>query len=528
VLTLELFRGLPLNLEQLLCHEQGFQLVTATPLQRAICRMETGEPLEELAALPEVIEAIGGQQALGMLPTVAPAVAVLMAAVRSAKSLKAAAKAFRATQVCDVSRLKDGDVARYSVLSIDKDKATAVYEHLVGKIQASPVLSEALLRPPAGESVFLMNISEDAAGNTVKRAVEIKVMAGKRAGGAVVSRWSVGATLDEAPRMNGAEHVVNLPDVLTGLRSRLLRGAQVDLIGSPWAPTGPIYDMYVDRYGRPGADLLFMIAKGPDMHPGHFTPEFCALLEKRDPRAYRTDVLALFADPEDSLLSSLDVEACTRKAPVDLEPNEQPCAAAMDPANRRNAWTLVIVRPNADGKPEVVLARQWIGSKSAPLSSSRVFEQMKPLLELYGVENVWTDQASFNDKFELAQQKGITLLEDDFTESKWREHATLLEKHVSERSISLPPNAAMRADILGIQRRLTARSWQVVLPSTGDGRHGDYAPALCLALKHLPQPEAAEQPSDMDDNEKRICDFILSSKSNPQRHAAERLRSMFQ
>jgi hypothetical protein len=508
------------NLEQLLCHEQGFQLVTATPLQRAICRMETGEPLEELAARADVIEAIGGVQALGLLPSVAPAVSVLMAAVRTAKSQKAAAKAFRATQICDLSKLKDGEIARYSVLSIDKDKANAVYEHLVGKIKASPALSGALLKEPAGESIYVMHPSG--------RPVEIKVMAGKRAGGGLVARWSVGATFDEAPRMNGSDQVVNLPDALSALPARLLPGAQVDLIGSPWAPAGPIYDMFVDRFGRPGDDLLFTVAKGPDMHPGHFTPEFCALLEKRDPRAYRTDVLALFADPEDSLLSSLDVEACTRKAPVDLEPNDQPCAAAMDPANRRNAWTLVIVRPNADGEPEVVLARQWIGSKSAPLASSRVFEQMKPLLELYGVDNVWTDQASFNDKFELAQQKGITLLEDDFTESKWREHATLLEKHVSERSISLPPNAAMRADILGIQRRLTARSWQVVLPSTGDGRHGDYAPALCLALKHLPQPEAAEQPSDMDDNEKRICDFIVSSKSNPQRHAAERLRSMFQ
>ncbi|HEY6921938.1 MAG TPA: hypothetical protein VI653_00605, partial [Steroidobacteraceae bacterium] len=302
-----------MNLESLLTAPDGFQLETATPLQRAICRMETGEPLEELASRDDVIEAIGGVQALGMLPDVAPAISVLMAAVRTAKSQKAAAKAFRATQVCSLDKLKDGEFARYSVLSIDKDKANAVYEHLVGKIQASPILSSALLRPPAGESVWLMNVSEDKAGNTVKRAVEIRVMAGKRAGGAVVARWSVGATLDEAPRMNGSEHVVNLPDVLTGLKARLLPGAQVDLIGSPWAPAGPIYDMYVDRYGRPGADLLFMIAKGPDMHPAHFTPEFCASLnrpksEGGDPEAYRTDVLAQFCDPPDSLLSSIDVE----------------------------------------------------------------------------------------------------------------------------------------------------------------------------------------------------------------------------
>jgi hypothetical protein len=42
-----------------LTHEQGFRL-NATALQRAICRAETGEPLEELASDPAVIEAMGG------------------------------------------------------------------------------------------------------------------------------------------------------------------------------------------------------------------------------------------------------------------------------------------------------------------------------------------------------------------------------------------------------------------------------------------------------------------------------------
>jgi hypothetical protein len=98
---------------------------------------------------------------------------------------------------------------------------------------------------------------------------------------------------------------------------------------------------------------------------------------------------------------------------------------------------------------------------------------------------------------------------------------------VSEHNIELPPNAAMRADILGVQKRLTARSWQIVLPNTGDGRHGDYVPSLVLALKHLPSAYVAPQPSDMDDDEKRICDFINSSRSNAMRHAAERLHGAF-
>lgn len=513
-----------MNLETLLTHEHGFRLTTATPLQRAICRAETGVALDELAELPQVIEALGGIQALQMLMAtvgVAAAIVVLLAAIRSAKSLKVAAKAYRATQTVDLSRLREGEFARYSIVSLDMDKARATFEHFAGSVMASPLLAPTVIKQTA-DSMFIMNAE-------YQKPVEVKVVAGKKAGGSTVARWSAGLAADEAPRMQGQEDgVVNLPDLLTAIRGRLLPGAQIDLLGSPWAPRGPIYDLYIDRFGRPGDDVLFMIAKGPDMNPFHFTPELCARLLKEDPRAYRTDVLALFADPEDSLLSSIDVEACTRAAgSVDLNPNDQPCVAAIDPANRRNAWTLVIMRPRADGAPEVVHVRQWMGSKSAPLRSSRVFEQMKPTLELYGVETLWTDQASFDDKHELAEQADISLAADPFTEAEWKAHAKALEKHVSEHTISLPPNAALRADILGIQRKLTSRSYQIVLPNTGDGRHGDYAPALCLALKHLPHPEFAAEPDYLDDEERRICDFINSSKSNPMKAAADRLRGAF-
>jgi hypothetical protein len=483
--------------------------------------METGEPLEELAERDDVRECVGGIAALNDLPKCAPSTSVLMAAVRTAKSQKAAAKAFRATQICNLDKLKDGEIARYSVCSIDKDKAGAVLEHLTGKIQASPLLSQVLLRPPAGESVFIMHPSG--------RPVEIRVMAGKRAGGALVSRWSIGATFDEAPRMNGADMKVNLPDALVALKARLLKGAQIDLIGSPWAPMGLIYDLFVDRFGRPGDDVLFMIAKGPDMNPLHFTDELCAKLAKEDATAYRTDVLAKFCDPPSSLLSSIDVELCSRKAPLDLEPNDQEHVAAIDPANRKNAWTLTILRPKRNGKPEVALTRQWVGSHAAPLMSSRIFEQIRPLLELYGIEDnaLYTDQANYDDKWELAAEKGIQLINDPFSESEWRGHAKNLERLISQHDIELPPNAAMRADILGIQKRLTARSWHIVLPNTGDGRHGDYVPSLCLALKHLPAPRVAPVASAMDDAEKRICDFINSGKSRPMQHAAQRLAGVF-
>ena len=510
-----------MNLEALLTSPDGFRLTTASPLQRAMCRMRTGVPLAELSDLPAVVEAIGGAGALSLLPNVAPSLVVILAAIRTAKSIMEAAVAFRATQTVNLDGIRTDEIARYSIISLDKDKARAIFEHLTGALNSSEALKNAVLSVKA-DSVLLLHPSG--------RAVEIMVTAGRKAGGSLVARWSIGCSFDEAPRLQGqSEGVVNLPDALTAVRGRLLPGAQIGLPGSPWAPRGPIYDLFVERFGRPGADVLFMVAKGPDMNPAWFTPEFCAKLLREDPRAHRTDVLALFADPEDSLLSSIDVEKCTRSGPLHLNPIPGvECVATIDPATRRNAWTLTVLRTPREGFHQVVLAKQWMGSKSAPLSPRAVFQEIAKLLEPYDVTSVWSDQASYDSLRELAEEAGITLWQDDFTEAGWRSVAKILEKHVSEHTIELPPDAAMRADILGMQRRLTGKSWTVLLPTTGDGRHGDYAPSLCLALKHAPQPpDLVQSANDYDADEKRVLDFINSSRSNPMRAAGERLRSAF-
>lgn len=515
-----------MNLETLLTHEQGFRLSKATGLQRAICRAQTGEPLGELAKIPAVIEAFGGLPAMAALAEMvgtAPLVVVLLAAIRSAKSIIEAAKAFRATQTCDLSGIREDEIARYSIISLDKDKARAIFEHLVGALQASELLRSTVIGEPRAGSVFIRQISTG-------RAVEIMVSAGRRAGGALVARWSIGVSFDEAPRLQGQEDgVVNLPDALSAARGRLLPGAQLGLPGSPWAPRGPVYDMFVDRFGRPAADLLFIVAKGPDMNPSWWTPERCAALEKDDARAHRTDVLALFADPEDSLLSSIDVEICTRKAPLHLNPEPgMEYTATLDPATRKNAWTLVVLCQPTEGRLKVAFHHQWKGSKSAPLKPGTVLREIATMLAPYGTRDVWSDQASFDALRDLADDAGLSLMLDDFSETSWRTVARELERHISEHTLELPPDGAMRADLLGMQKKLTRLSWTIWLPTTNDGRHGDYAPALCLGIKHPPSPPSlVDLPADYDPLEHRVLEQLRAQQSDPLRYAADQLARTF-
>jgi hypothetical protein len=287
--------------------------------------------------------------------------------------------------------------------------------------------------------------------------------------------------------------------------------------------------MFVDRFGRPGRDLLFMIAKGPDMNPARYTPEFCAQLEADDPRAFRTDALALFADQEDSLLSSIDVQACTRTKALHLDPEPgMEYVATLDPATRKNAWTLIVLCQPHAGRLKVAFHHQWMGSKSAPLRPKLVLAEIARMLAPYGVTDVWSDQASFDALRDLAAEVGLSLFLDDFSESGWRTVARELEKHVSEHTLELPPDAALRSDLLGMMKKLTRLSWTIWLPTSNDGRHGDYAPALCLAVKHAPPaPSGVDLPADYDPLEQQVLERLRAQQSDPLRYAADQLTKVF-
>lgn len=478
-------------------------------MQRAVCRASTGVPLGELASDPDVIQAFGGTGAVAALPLVPPKLITLIAGIRTAKSLFAAAKVFRATQVCSLDRLGSGEIARISLVSVRLDQATAVWDHLLGALQASKKLASVVAKWPANGSMFLWHPSG--------RVVEVKLVAGARAGATLIARWSAGVVFDEAPRMLGQEDgIINLDDALSAIRGRMLDGAQIDLIGSPWAPRGPVYNRFVDHFGKPTTDCIVVVAPGPVMHPQRFTPEFCAELELADPRAYKTDVLAQFADPEDALLSSVDVLACTRAAPEELQPKrENSYSAGIDPATRGNGWTLTIVTSDAAGCYSVAVARQWKGSHSRPLKPGAVLAEIATICKLYRIDSVASDQWSFDSLQELADQAGLTLREVSLNAETWRNIAENLRVLVSSRKLELPPNPTLRADLLGVQRRLTAQSWSPALASTaGDNRHSDYVPSLGLALMFPPEPPDLSEP-EVDDDETRWCAEMRRRAENP-------------
>ena len=474
--------------EGLLTSPQAYNVAKATNVQRAGARCCDGLPLGELANDPDVIAAFGGAEAIAALPSergIKPLEFYNVASPRTAKTTLACASAIVATQTVDVSTLGPGEIPRVSILSLKLDVADVPYKRLLGAFETSKVLKPLLLEKGA-DSLLVRHPSG--------RPIEIAVVAGGKAAGGLVARWSAGLIADEATRMHGAgDAVANLDEALSAIRERLLPGASIQGIGSPHAPSGPMYEIVQQFFGKPTQTTVCMRTTGPAGNPEYWTPERLERLRERDEAAYRIVALGEFLDPEASLLSPIAIKKNTRETPLELPPAQgRRYSAATDPSEGSasgNAWTLVIVEnydrvdPERPKDPPLVCFRVALAKEFRGLGPEETLRQIAADCQRYGIRRARTDQYAAGANAALARRFGLTLYTDKTTATSKLEDFTNLATLVHSDRVELPPDRVLRRDLLGVKKRVTQSGQSIVLPKTSDGRHCDYAPALAACLK---------------------------------------------
>lgn len=466
------------NFEELMTSADGFGLTTATPVQRAIMRAAEGRPLGDLWDDPNVRVAFG-------CPPNGPYDEVLViAGIRGGKSLIAAGGSVYQTQRCSFAygsaghKLGPGEMPRVSVLSIRKDTANVVFQHIVGNVMNSPFLRNLLMGEPTADSVTLRHPSG--------RPVEVKVVAGAKAGSTLVARWSAGVVFDEAPRMQSAEEgVINLPHMRAAVKARLLKGARIWYIGSPNQPYGLPYEWKNEFWGKPSSRVLVVVAPAQVMNPFLWTDETVAELRASDPEVARTDLDAEFADPETALFAN-DRVVSSMRADSDIEPEEGTTyVAAMDPATRGNGWAMA-VGCKRNGKLSIVVLREQRGTRSSPLDPREVIRDYAGIWRRYGIQSVITDQWAADAIRVFLDDEGFGMQQEDFRGIEKANAYISLARRVEAGLVELYPDEQLRIDLVSVKRRVTSDGVKIVLPTTSDGRHADMAPVVVAALaQHL-------------------------------------------
>ncbi len=467
--------GFP-DLETLYVHPDYFGEVEATPLQRGICRVISGCPLAELQEHDHILEAIGDCSYL----TGAPREVYIVSGIRTGKSLLNAAVCWYITQTVDLSKIKPGEIPRFSILATEKKTAQQTFNHIKGRGLASPILSKLIV--PGSIKAESLLIRQESSG----KYIEVLIVAGSESGSSVVSTWSAGCVCDEAPRWAAAgEASVNLGDLRHAILGRLLPGAQFFATGSPWAPHGDVYDIVQKRWKHPGNDVLVVKARGDWMNPSWWNPERIADLRARDPNVLLTECMAEFASLDENAYSLIAINKCTRKAPLPLvvpHVKGRHYRAAMDPATRGNGWTLVI-GTRSENKRILVYAHEWRGTKESPLDTRLVMADIAEVLAAYEIRSVASDQWLADPLIERAHEFGFNMYQEKVNnELKAKLHLGL-QLAMGRGELELPDDPVIRTDLVRVRKYpLQGGGIGFDLPRTPDGRHCDYIPPLLLAL----------------------------------------------
>jgi hypothetical protein len=235
--------------------------------------------------------------------------------------------------------------------------------------------------------------------------------------------------------------------------------------------------------------IVILRSTGPQNNPKHFTPEFCDRLREDDDVAYNTDVLGEFSDPESGLANPLAARRSTRETPLELPAKDGAAyAAAVDVGENR--LTLVIVEayeaprePDDDGDVELLAFRVALAFEARGGTPDTRWQEIAERCKRYDLGLASVDQYAASANAVLAQRCGLHLAVTPWGAANRLEAFTNVATLLHGGRLELPPLREFRSDLLAVKKRTTQSGVTIVLPTTRDGRHCDFAPALAAAIR---------------------------------------------
>lgn len=217
----------------------------------------------------------------------------------------------------------------------------------------------------------------------------------------------------------------------------------------------------------------------------------------KDPRNFERECLARFQDSLSGFLPSVLIEKARAKGITQRDPVVGNFyIAAIDPAFRRDAFAFTVV--HCDPKVGIIqdYVERWFDPTGTARDPGEIFAAIAPILKLYNIKSVYSDQWSFEALNYLAQQHNFSIEEVTFTGGSKAEIYGNLQQLLRQRRISLLDHPETIAELKSIEKKNT-QGGQVQIAAP-EGQHDDLATVIAIAAHEavwmLPKEAAAEPP----------------------------------
>lgn len=383
-----------------------------------------------------------------------------------------------------------GDVGTVAIISTDRPEA-------MGRLRTIEAILDALgvAWKPCSRGIVGIEI--------VGKRVAFRVFTATIAG--VSGFTGIFVLCDEVAKWADADTGANpATEVVSSVRPTMqtMPNARMVLSSSPMGMLDAHYDAF-----ELGETDLQVTAYAPTWVANPTISEAQTRRDEPDESKWEREYAAIpQAEVEESLLSEMVVDRATRKATIN-EKGERVVdvareaghfyVATIDAATRGNAWTLIVATRGPDRVRRIVLAREWRGTRSIPLVPSEVFVEIRELLKPYGLTWLFSDQWAGDALRDIARTCGLSLALEAWTSVSKREAYEGLRSMLLDEELELPPDNAVKVDLLGIRKKLTRNGVTYEL-STQGARHSDYAPAIAMAALKVRGVATIEAPKKSD------------------------------
>jgi hypothetical protein len=363
--------------------------------------------------------------------------------------------------------LPPGEDAYVMLLAPTLKQARIAFRYIRKYLRNSPILSKRIVR-----------ITKDEI--TLDNNIVIGCHACTQDG--VRGRTVVAIVCDEIGHWPFDEDSANPADeVLAALRPSMatVRNAKLIKISTPYIKSGVLWEEFQTR-----SELDYPVWQLTTfkMNPT-VTPQMVDSERQRSEENYRREYLAEFTDSISGWVPAEILDPCIARGRQQLPRQEGlNYIAAIDPATRGHNFALVILHQVPDGTVVVDLVRIWTGSTKIPLPFEGVLNEIKMILDSYGVSSAIGDQFHCDAIQQYLQKIGVWYEVHVFGPQTRAQIFSGLKHLMVQGKIEILDDKLLLQQLRNLTEERSERGQIDIRPSTGKD---DQAVALALAASQV-------------------------------------------